>query len=141
MLGEQLELLVGDIHTVLADGRNDLMGDPALERLCLRLAGGDHQRIQSGFVDDCHALFPAKGINSADTLFIIIQTLNRHARIPQFQRFAHIRRYKPRLAVEVQRSHLSKGFVFKNHQFVFHRAIPFLFCYAVCSCGLVVSRS
>ena len=85
-----------------------------------------------------HSLFPAKGINSADTLFIIVQTFNRHARIPKLQRLAHISRHKPRLAADGQGAYLAEGFAFKGHQFVFHVVCPFCCYSAFLSRGFVV---
>ena len=43
-----------DIHAMLADGRDDIVSDPAFECLGLRLAGSEDEGVQAGFVDDRH---------------------------------------------------------------------------------------
>ena len=46
---QRIQQAVRHIRAVLADGGNDLMGDPALEGSRFRLAGAKDQMIESGF--------------------------------------------------------------------------------------------
>ena len=54
-------LLTGDVAARLADARDDLVGNPALEGFGLGLAAAQDERVQAGFADDRHLLFATKG--------------------------------------------------------------------------------
>ena len=55
--------LIGLVAARLADSRDDLVGDPALERLRLWLAAAEHQRIEARLVDTVDRLAIAGTLN------------------------------------------------------------------------------
>ena len=46
----------GDVAAGLADARDDLVGNPALEGFGLGLAAAQDERVQAGLVDNCSHL-------------------------------------------------------------------------------------
>lgn len=76
------------------------MGNPALEGFRFGLAAAQDERVQAGFADETRYLFSPVGVTSNDTLFVIVEIRKRLSAVPQPQRPAHIRRHKPRLALQ-----------------------------------------
>ncbi len=83
----------GRLLSFLIEGRTV---DPPLERLGLGLPAGQDQGVKAGLADKNSFLLSAKGINTADTLFVVIQTACRHARVAVRRRRADIHQGKPR---------------------------------------------
>lgn len=106
------------IQAALADGRDDLVDDPPLERLGFRLAGTEDEGIQAGFGNDEHLLFSAWGTNTVRTLFVVIQKGNGFAHISKLQALAHVLGHKPRLALAFHDANPAEFRFFKNFQHV-----------------------
>ena len=70
------------------------MHDPAFERLGLRLAGPEDERVQARFGNRGHLLPAAGGIDTVDPLFIVIQSGDHVSRVADAKTGAHVPRHE-----------------------------------------------
>jgi len=83
------------------NGRDHLVHQPALEGARLRLPGAQHERVQPGLVDDGDLLVTARGVDSSDTLLVVVEHLAESvARVRDVQHRTDVARHPPRLAVD-----------------------------------------
>lgn len=78
------------------------MSDPALEGLCLGLAGKHNQLVKARLADDCHVWVAAFSVVNDDGIrFVLIQPCYGVTAIQDTQHPANVHGHKPRLAVNL----------------------------------------
>ena len=133
LLDQLLVALLQFVSSVLSDLRKDFRGDPSLEALGGVELGGEYERVESAFVDDCRLSLSLNGDRFGhDSVFFINMCCNCFCRMSITQGRSHILTHEISFTVHHTSSNLTEFIVLENlifHNLLFLSLLNFVECH------------
>jgi len=102
-------ILHEDITPGLTNSRKNFCCDPMLKGLCRFKFAAEDERVEAGFVDNCHFLFSTRGHHFSDTfVFYSYMSIDISTTVLVPEVICNIFTYKPRFSINSKSTKISE---------------------------------